>query len=158
MRGLIIAVVLVAILASLTFVFVSNSNSNNEESTSNQDNSQATDANTDNSQDSSTADDSNNSSETVSSVTISYTDNGFSPSSTSLKLGGTLTWVNNSGSELQVAVNPHPTHTGDKAITEGEFVLALSQGQSKTVTVNKSGTFGYHNHLESGDTGSIRVE
>lgn len=90
--------------------------------------------------------------------TITYTSNGFLPSTLTIKVGTDVAWVNKSSEQVKVGVNPHPIHTGDRVITNGEFTLDLAPGESKTVTVNKTGTFGYHNHLNPSQTGTISVQ
>lgn len=140
MRNIIIAVVIVALLGLGYFVFFAGKNNNNS-STSTSSNSSTSDS-TEPAQDK---------------VTVTY-GNGFSPTSAVLKSGGTVTWVNKSGSQIQIGVDPHPTHTGDKAITGGEFTLDLNDKESKAITVTKTGTFSYHNHLESDKTGTIIVK
>lgn len=154
MRGLLIGVVVVAVLAILAFFLVSmNNDDSSEKMSSDQSTNQST---TDNSDQSGTDNTSFN--EASSAVTVSYTGSEFSPSSTTLKSGGSLTWTNSSNEEVQIGVNPHPSHTGDKAITGGEFVVALGPGESKTIVVSTAGTFGYHNHLNSDDRGTIIVQ
>jgi len=96
--------------------------------------------------------------ETNDTLTITYADGSFSPSIAQLQSGGTLVWVNSSSSNLEIGVDPHPTHTIDKAITNGEFTLNLGPGEKKSVTVNKAGNFSYHNHLNSNQGGSIEVK
>ncbi|OGY26511.1 MAG: hypothetical protein A2Z11_00820 [Candidatus Woykebacteria bacterium RBG_16_43_9] len=93
-----------------------------------------------------------------SSVTITYTSSGFSPSEVTIKSGGTVTWVNNSDGQIQIGANPHPVHTGNKEVSSGGFVLTLQPGEQSTVTMSKVGTFGYHNHLNSSQGGTITVE
>jgi plastocyanin len=97
-------------------------------------------------------------SEGSSEVTITYSSDGFSPSSVKVNSGGTVTWANNSTKEVEIGANPHPIHTGNKEVSGGEFVLKLASGEKSSVTVTKTGTFGYHNHLDSSQGGSITVE
>jgi plastocyanin len=142
------------ILALSAFVFV-RSSSNNEETNkkaTNQEDVLEAESNSDNTPSAS------NPTNTVDEVTVTYTDSGFSPKQVSLSVGGKLNWVNNSSHSVEVGVNPHPIHTDDKAITNGEFTLNLDAGESKTVTVSKTGDFGYHNHLNSMQTGSVVVK
>lgn len=90
--------------------------------------------------------------------TVTYTGAGFSPSTLTIKVGTKIVWVNKSSDQVKVGVNPHPIHTGDRVITNGEFTLDLAAGESKTVTVNKTGNFDYHNHLNPSQTGTIIVQ
>ena len=93
-----------------------------------------------------------------SSTTITYNSSGFSPSNVTIKTGGTITWVNDSDSEIQIGANPHPIHTGNKEMSGGGFVLTLASGEQAAVTITKTGSHGYHNHLNSSQGGSITVE
>lgn len=87
--------------------------------------------------------------------TITYTDTGFSPATLTIKVGDTVTWKNNSSKIMWVASNPHPTHTGLPGFDE---LKGVGSGESYSYTFTKTGTFGFHNHLSSGDGGSIIVE
>ena len=96
--------------------------------------------------------------ESKSTTTITYNSSGFSPSDVTIKTGGTITWVNDSDSEIQIGANPHPIHTGNKEVSGGGFVLTLAPGKQAAVTITKTGSHGYHNHLNSSQGGSITVE
>ena len=96
--------------------------------------------------------------EKKSSNTVTYTSSGFSPSEVTLTSGDKLTWVNDGNEEIQIGANPHPIHTGNKEVSGGGFVLTLKSGEQATVEVEKTGTFGYHNHLNSSQGGTITVE
>lgn len=91
-------------------------------------------------------------------ITISATDNGFSPTNATVKSGGEITWVNNSSAKIQVGSDPHPTHTSNPEITGGQFVIELAPGASSAVTVTKKGTWGYHDHLNPASRGKVVVE
>jgi len=91
-------------------------------------------------------------------VTISYTDDGFSPASVTVASGQAITWKNDSAETVQVGSNTHPTHTINQEITGGEFTIALAPGESKTVTVTKTGSWGYHDHLKPSLVGTVVVE
>lgn len=91
-------------------------------------------------------------------VTITYTATGFSPAEVTLKNDGKITWVNKSSQEVKIGANPHPTHTGNREVSGGDFTLDLMPGNQKTVGVSKVGIFGYHNHLNAGEGGTIAVE
>jgi len=99
------------------------------------------------------------SNETNGSVTITATDSGFSPNMVKIKAGESITWVNNTSSELQVGSAKHPTHTENPELTGGNFVLSLAPGESKTVSVgNKIGTWGYHDHSNPSANGQVVIE
>lgn len=91
-------------------------------------------------------------------VIITYSSSGFSPSTVTAKSYGKITWVNKSDRQVKIGANPHPIHTGNKEVSGGEFTLDLQPGEEKTVVVSKVGTFGYHNHLNSSEEGTIVVE
>lgn len=92
--------------------------------------------------------------ETAEAITITYTASGFSPASVTLKSGQQVTVVNNSGRSLQLSSNPHPAHTQNSELNQS----TLASGRSQTFTMTKTGTWGYHNHLDDDHTGEITVQ
>ena len=46
----------------------------------------------------------------------------------------------------------------NKELTNGEFVAELVPGASATVTLTKTGTWGYHDHLRPSTIGSVVIE
>lgn len=86
-------------------------------------------------------------------ATITYSTSGFSPTSIVVKSGDTVAIKNASSQALQMDSNPHPTHTDDTDLNVGSVPV----GQTITFTVTKKGTFGYHNHFNPSDTGSITI-
>ncbi len=86
--------------------------------------------------------------------TITYSSSGFSPATLTVKSGTTVMIKNDSSSLLQFDSNPHPAHTDDTELNVG----SISPGQSKTVTVTKTGSHDYHNHLNPSDTGTLVVQ
>lgn len=90
----------------------------------------------------------------VESVTITYTNGGFSPKSVTVKTGGTVTVKNDSSRNVQFDSDPHPAHTDNEELN-AEIIKA---GASETFTVKQTGTFGYHNHLNASETGTIVVQ
>lgn len=86
--------------------------------------------------------------------TITYTDNGFTPATLTVKAGTKITVKNASSQPLQFDSDPHPEHTDDPEINIG----SIDPGQSQTITVTKTGSHGYHNHLNADDTGTLVVE
>ena len=91
---------------------------------------------------------------TASAATITYSDSGFSPSSISVNSGDTVAIVNTSSSSMQFDSNPHPVHTDDPELNVG----MIDAGQTGTVKVVTKGTHGYHNHLNTSQTGTIIVK
>lgn len=88
------------------------------------------------------------------SVIITYDGSGFSSSATSLKSGEFVKVVNNSSNDLDFDSDPHPVHTDNKELNEGD----IAPGGSKTFKLTTKGTWGYHNHLDSSQKGTITVE
>ncbi len=82
---------------------------------------------------------------------VDYTDSGFSPASVTIKKGQTVNFVNKSSSQMYVASNPHPIHTDYPGFDE------LSAGDSYSFTFDKVGTWGYHNHINPAQKGSVVV-
>lgn len=87
-------------------------------------------------------------------ATITYNGSGFSPNKVTVKAGESIKVTNSSSGEVQFDSDPHPVHTDDPELNAG----LIPAGQSKTFTVNSKGTWGYHNHLDSSQRGTIVVE
>lgn len=90
----------------------------------------------------------------ASTTTISYTDSGFSPKTITVKVDSVVTVKNDSSSVLQFSSNPHPAHTDEDELN----LSSLSPGKSTTFKVTRTGSFGFHNHLNEADTGTLVVE
>lgn len=88
------------------------------------------------------------------SATITYSDSGFAPETVTVKSGQTIAIKNESSTDVQFDSDPHPIHTTNEELN----VEIIEPGQVKTFTVTKSGTFGYHNHLNASQTGTIVIE
>ena len=86
---------------------------------------------------------------------ITYTAAGFSPAVAHVKTGTRVTFKNDSGEDLWVASNPHPSHTDYPGF---DSLKALKHGDTYTFTFTRLGTFGYHNHLRPQMMGTIVVE
>jgi len=149
LKNLLVGVVVIAVLALGTFLLIQSKNfkNNSEKKVSvSQNSNNVTDSNK------------SSSAEAVSELTITYTKDGFSPETAVIKANGKLTWMNSSDSEIQIGADPHPSHTGNREGTDESFVLTLGPGESKTVTLEKKGTFGYHNHLSPSNSVTIEVK
>lgn len=88
---------------------------------------------------------------------MTITDEGFSPAQVAVKAGENLTYKNTSGAKVQIASDPHPTHTANSELTEGDFVIEIAPGASATVTVTRTGTWGIHYHLNPGIRAKVTV-
>ena len=91
-------------------------------------------------------------------VKITLSDSGFTPVQTTVKSGDKLAWVNNSSKKIQIGSDPHPTHTVNGELSNGQFVLEIAPGASATVTLTKTGNWGYHDHLNPGIRGKVTVQ
>ena len=90
----------------------------------------------------------------VGAYTISYTDTGFNPEVTEVKIGSTIKFVNNSSRELSVA----STDIGGFGVTLLNQKGSIVRGGTFSVTFAGTGTWRYMNRLYQGDKGSIVVK
>lgn len=84
---------------------------------------------------------------------VSLTTNGFDPATITVKAGTKVTWTNNSGDSATVNSDPHPIHTDYPPLNLGSF----SSGSSLSLVFDKPGTYGYHNHFNPSEKGTIVV-
>lgn len=104
-------------------------------------------------------------------VTVTYTDQGFSPKSVSVAVGSSVKFVNNSTHKMWVASDAHPTHakydgtsTSQHCVsgstTGGTFdeCTAVAPGTVYTFTFSEAGSFTYHNHVQASDSGIVTVK
>jgi plastocyanin len=107
--------------------------------------------------------------ETVSENIITYTSSGFLPSTITVSVGETVTWVNESGSDMWVASAFHPTHTVypnsdikkcGTAEAAGIFDACegVASGESWSFTFNSAGEWNYHDHLNVSKFGKVVVQ
>lgn len=104
---------------------------------------------------------------TASGITVTYTNQGFSPKSVTIPLGTNVTFVNQSGGTMWVASAPHPTHQGYDGTTKDQHCATeyagpasfdeCSAGNTFTFTFTKAGTFAYHNHASASDFGTVTI-
>lgn len=85
---------------------------------------------------------------------ITYSDNGYSPSSVTVKAGDKVVIKNTSSRSMQFDSDPHPAHTTNPELNVG----SVPPGQEMSFVVDTKGTFGYHNHLNASQKGTIVVE
>lgn len=86
-------------------------------------------------------------------VTITYTDQGFSPSSLTVKAGATIRVVNNASDALEFSSDNHPTHLNNLELN----MDVLNTGETGTFTVTKTGEYGFHDHLNASNEGILTV-
>lgn len=103
-------------------------------------------------------------------ITVTYTDQGFSPKSVSIAQGQTVTWVNNTSHNMWVASAKHPEHTGYDGTNREAHCAAsytgakpfdecaqAAPGASYSFTFTKAGTWPYHDHVNATMFGSVVV-
>lgn len=86
--------------------------------------------------------------------TITYTDDGFTPGTLTVKVGDTVTVINRSSKQLEFSSDVHPTHSDNSEINQ----TTTAPGESTSFKVSKAGTHGYHDHLNASRTGTLVVE
>lgn len=86
---------------------------------------------------------------------VTYTNSGFSPAILNIAQGDTVTFVNNSSGPMWVASDPHPTHTDYPGF---DALKRYSPGQSYQFKFTKIGNWGYHDHVNESNTGTISVK
>jgi len=100
---------------------------------------------------------------------VIYTDAGFSPSTLTVRAGDTVTFKNQSSSQMWVGSAMHPSHIiysdtmlqehcPDTTNTAFDQCQGGGPGTSWSFTFQKTGTWGYHNHLNARYFGKITVE
>ncbi len=85
---------------------------------------------------------------------VTLTADGFTPATLTIKVGTKVTWKNTSGAPATVNSDPHPTHTDYPPLNLSKF----ADGETLSLTFDKAGTYGYHNHFNPSQTGKIIVQ
>jgi plastocyanin len=99
---------------------------------------------------------------------VVYTGSGFEPADLTVEVGETVTWVDQSGSgNMWIGSDRHPTHTQYAGSTlrehcsNGDQTSAAfdqcSTGERFSFTFEKTGEWGYHNHEQASQGGTITV-
>lgn len=99
-------------------------------------------------------------------VVVNYTADGFVPGTVTILEGETVAWVDrHPTADMWVASANHPTHTvydgtglNEHCPADGTAFDQCSGGETYTFTFQKTGEWGYHNHLRSSDRGTVVVE
>jgi plastocyanin len=91
----------------------------------------------------------------IKTITVSLTDSGYVPFTTTINEGDTVTFVNNSSGKMWTASGPYPKNTDYPGFDEK---TAANAGQSYTFTFTKIGSWSYHNQLNPSQTGTIVVQ
>ncbi len=103
--------------------------------------------------------------EAATTYTVVYTAEGFSPNTIELPKGATVTFVNESGSDMWIASAIHPTHSLYPQKSEGDCLgssfdacAPIAQGSSWSFAFTEVGSWKYHNHLKANHTGTVIVK
>ena len=88
-------------------------------------------------------------------VVVTYTDSGFSPQTVTIKAGETVIFKNNASDAFWPASNPHPLHTDYPGF---DALQSIPPGNTYSFQFTKVGTWGYHNHLNPQEHGTIIVQ
>lgn len=101
------------------------------------------------------------------SATVTYSASGFSPSSVTIKKGGTVTFNVADGSKMWVATDAHPEHEGYDATSRSQHCASgyvgekpfdqCAAGATYSFTFEKIGSWSYHNHSDQDMGGTIVV-
>lgn len=90
---------------------------------------------------------------TATEAAVTLTSTGFNPQVLTIKIGTKVVWTNKSGQLATVNSDPHPTHTAYPRLNLGEF----DNGQSLSLIFDKVGRYGYHNHIDASEIGTVIV-
>lgn len=85
---------------------------------------------------------------------VSVTSAGFLPKTLTIKVGETVTWMNDDSANHTVNSAPHPAHTDYSPLN----LNVIQPGASKSLSFPMAGTYKYHDHLNPTLFGSITVE
>ncbi|MES2931585.1 MAG: hypothetical protein V4682_02700 [Patescibacteria group bacterium] len=101
---------------------------------------------------------------------ITLTENGFSPASVTVARGETVRFINDSSRGMWVGADEHPTHTeydgtstrehcanGMNTGTSFDQCASVNKGDFWDYMFEKTGTFGFHNHVGASNTGTVIV-
>lgn len=101
---------------------------------------------------------------------ITLTENGFSPASVTVARGETVRFINESSRGMWVGADEHPTHTeydgtstrehcanGMNTAASFDQCSSVTRGEFWDYTFEKTGTFGFHNHVGASNIGTVIV-
>jgi plastocyanin len=86
---------------------------------------------------------------------VQIEDDGFHPQTLTIDAGDTVLFENKSSDDAWPASNVHPTHLLYPGFDAKKPLLP---GDSYSFTFTKTGSWGYHNHLEPDVQGTIVVK
>ncbi len=154
----IIAIVLAVVAVGLVaiFFFAGGVNDEDVDDTTTQEETTANgEAETTPGDDPRTIDDGSDEVEGVEGTTVRYSSSGFAPATLTVSVGGTVSFMNGSNTNMWVASDPHPIHNDYPDFDAGR---GYAPGDTYEFTFTKTGTYGYHDHLNPTRGGTIVVE
>lgn len=86
---------------------------------------------------------------------VDMTASGFSPATITIKKGDYIQFVNKDSDTHWPASNPHPVHDGYPGF---DAKKALRQNEKYRFQFTRTGTWGYHDHLNPSKSGTVIVE
>lgn len=99
---------------------------------------------------------------------VKYDGSLFEPAQITIANGGTITFMDTSGTSMWVASNVHPTHANYDGTSRADHCVTgytgakpfdqCAKGSSFSFTFDKAGTFEYHDHANSSATGVVIVK
>ena len=93
--------------------------------------------------------------ESISAI-VTYIDGKFDPAMIGpISPGSTVKFVNKSTKPVWIASDNHPTH---KNLPEFDTNTTIAAGGEYMFTFDEAGQWGYHNHLNASETGTIQVD
>jgi plastocyanin len=93
-------------------------------------------------------------------ATVTITSAGVNPSSVSIAVGQSVTFVNNDSRSHEIASNPHPQHGSCPSIEAGLGTLVPGATRTTHAFAN-AGSCGYHDHLDDANRalhGTINIQ
>ncbi|MBY0473336.1 hypothetical protein K2Q00_03615 [Patescibacteria group bacterium] len=88
-------------------------------------------------------------------VTVRYTDAGFQPAKLTIPVGTMVEFINQSGSEMWVASNIHPSH---EILPTFDQFKGVAKNKGYMYTFDKKGSWPYHDHINPALEGVIEVK
>ncbi len=143
MNKILVAIVAIIVVVGAVFLLSNNANKTSTNPTASDTQTQTTTSPTEAMQEQATT-----------SGTVNLTASGFTPQTITVKVGTKVVWTNKSGQMGNVNSVPHPTHTAYPPLNLGNF----ASGQNVSLVFDKVGSYGYHNHLDASQTGTVAVE
>ncbi|MBI2514717.1 hypothetical protein HYV91_00795 [Candidatus Wolfebacteria bacterium] len=87
-------------------------------------------------------------------TSVQATREGFTPLEIKIKKGDKVTWINKSDQEVWPASGNHPTHT---IYPEFDPRRGIKPGEEWSLVFDKTGNWGYHDHLNPRMGGVVKV-